>query len=186
MLDCIITIRGDGEGKYGNIKEDKTGPLHDFLSFRKVYFKAIRDHVQKCDECKIEDIFVAYKNRVILNQDESGENEYGTTSKTLLEHVTALEKILRKSGKTYDKELVNELFLRSYRVDMILSRIPECSYMELLWCYRFHDSHNNRRALELLHHRVFSVIHQIVQGSKDPQDEETLKSLIEVAEIMTS
>jgi hypothetical protein len=50
-MDCIITVKGDGVGRNGHPKTDKTGPIRDFLVDNEVFYRAVKNHVAACNKC---------------------------------------------------------------------------------------------------------------------------------------
>ena len=50
-MDCEITIKGNGEGRNGHPKTDRTGPVREFLVDNGVFYRAVKKHVAKCDVC---------------------------------------------------------------------------------------------------------------------------------------
>jgi len=181
--DCEITVKGDGQGRHGHPKNDRTGPLREFLVFNQVFFKAVRDHLKDCSRCDPAEVMRVYLERV-RNPPTKATN--GRTSSTFIDHVSKLEKLLaRKGSPPLPSEVVNEVWLRGGK-EKILARERFCSVRELAWAYKFVWGIDGPHAQAQLRQssRTFAVIARLLEEMAPGEGE--YDRLIEVAEVMLS
>ncbi len=181
--DCEITVKGDGQGRHGHPKNDRTGPLRDFLVFNQVFFKAVRDHLKGCADCDPAEIMRVYLERV---RSPPRKTVVSRTSATFIDHVTKLEKLLaRKGSPPLPAEMVNEVWLRG-GADRILARERHCSVRELALAYRMLWNTEGSRGQAQLRQssRTFAVIARLLEEQAPGEGE--YDRLIEVAEVMLS
>lgn len=50
-MDCTITVKGNGVGRYGHPKHDRTGPIREFLVDNQIFYRVVKNHVATCDKC---------------------------------------------------------------------------------------------------------------------------------------
>ena len=107
-MNCIITVKGNGSGRYGNPKTPRTGPLKEFLVDNSVFYIAVTNHLKTCNTCSIEEILRYYLERRKTNSKFNGFTATGIVNRALI-----LEKLAAKKGCPVPKELVNEFLWRS-------------------------------------------------------------------------
>jgi hypothetical protein len=69
-MDCIITIKGNGVGRYGKPKKDRTGPVREFVVDNQYFYNIIYRHLKECDKCNPEEILRLYLARRIHRGDQ--------------------------------------------------------------------------------------------------------------------
>jgi len=104
-LSCSITVPGDGKGRYGKPKNDRTGPLSSFLVNNQVFFTVVKNHLKTCSKCSIDAVLTVYRDRTISKLT-------GCSSNSLIRHALGLEKIAIENGETLTPGLVNEILWR--------------------------------------------------------------------------
>lgn len=89
MLDCVITIKGQGVSKSGCLKNDKTGPIHSMIKDLTVYYDAVYRHCRTCRKCDPNEVL----KRFLENRDKPTSNRTGTNTTSLL--VNLVEKFIK-------------------------------------------------------------------------------------------
>jgi hypothetical protein len=105
-MNCVITVKGDGVGKYGHPKTDQTRTIKEFLVDNTKFYIAVTKHLKTCNVCDIEEILRYYLARRI--QKFEGKTSIGLTSRALV-----LEKLAEKKKNPVPKSLVNEFIWRN-------------------------------------------------------------------------
>jgi hypothetical protein len=185
-LDCEITVKGDGVGRYGNPKKDRKGPLREFLVFNQVFFKKVRDHLDTCPRCDPDEAMEVYLERLRRPPTKGSDSH---ASATVVKFALSVEKVLSKRGRALRPEIANEFWLRSRDPRSVLARKNLCSLTELAWCYRFQESTPaGYRILQQLcgQDRTFAALEGILKGGRTPPSEDELRELLEIAEVMLS
>lgn len=108
ILNCNITIQGDGKGRYGKPKTTKTGPLSDFLVDNSVFYIAVTKHLKECDHCSIDAVLTEYLQRRLEITKFDGKSSLGLAKRAII-----LERLAGNKGQTLTKGVVNELLWRS-------------------------------------------------------------------------
>ena len=106
-LMCQITVKGNGIGKYGHSKTDRTGAVADFLVDNTVLYAAVRKHIRKCNVCDPRDALQEYLNRRIRNPKFKGMSSNG-----LVTQAVALNKICKQRNLPDMDDLVREMMWR--------------------------------------------------------------------------
>ena len=106
-LTCQITIKGNGVGRYGHPKTDRTGPLSEFLVDNQVFYKEICKHLRSCTSCDVIEVMNVYLQR---RMDPKKSN--GKVSQSLLKQSTSLEKIAQKKNIPIPAGLMGEFLWR--------------------------------------------------------------------------
>jgi len=107
-MNCVITVKGDGAGRNGHPKTDKTGPVSDFLVDNTVFYTAISKHLKDCTVCDPVAILEEYLSR------RKREPKFKrSTSKSLVELALKYERLFIKKKLTFNPELINEIIWRS-------------------------------------------------------------------------
>lgn len=106
-MNCIITVKGDGVGRYGKTKTDRTGPIRDFLMDNQVLYTAVLRHVRECALCDPVAIFMHY-----LERRRNLPKHHGKTSRTFINLALKYEKICAERKTPLDKGLIHECYWR--------------------------------------------------------------------------
>jgi hypothetical protein len=69
-MDCIVTMLGDGVGRYGKPKNDRTGPVREFIVDNQYFYPRVFKHVKDCAKCDSVTILETYLNRRINKGEE--------------------------------------------------------------------------------------------------------------------
>ena len=107
-MNCQITIRGNGIGRYGHPKNDRTGPLSEFLVDNVVLLRQISKHLKQCNKCTVEEVLQIYLKRL-----NPGKSFNGCVSISLASKALVFENIARRKEETLTPGLVNEFLWRS-------------------------------------------------------------------------
>jgi len=180
-VQCIITVKGDGKGRYGKPKNDRIGPLSDFLVFNQIFFKVVRDHLKTCNICDPYEVIEVYLERLR----KVGTVSSRFSSKSSIKGMFALEKVLRgKYGLSFRYRSMNEFWLRSQAVDDILLRAPLCTLKELVMCLQFQEV----STIDILcnQNMTFAALRQVLRNNGQFPSEEELAELVSIAEVMLS
>ena len=177
-MNCIITIAGNGSGRYGSPKTPRTGPISEFRVDNTVFYIAITNHLKTCNVCNIEEIL-----RVYLERRKKSPKFNGFTSSGLAKRAQILEKLAIKKKKPVPKELVNEFLWRAgpYFTQYFGDRL---SPREKILGFKVLFSVPEFTQVGLLTN-VDMTLAKIAQDSsgKDFTDEE-IESLVRVAEVI--
>ncbi len=90
-LDCILTVKGNGVGRYGHPKKDRTGPITDFLVDNTVFYSAVTKHLTICKRCSIQEVLTAYLDRRVQKPKFEGK-----TSGSLVRRAIVLANLAKK------------------------------------------------------------------------------------------
>lgn len=180
-MNCVITIPGNGIGGYGRYKNDKTGPVKQFLVDNVYLYGKIFQHVRDCDVCDPEDTARFYLNR------RKSLKFNGIVTGSLIDLAVKYEKLAKKKNLPFNPTLVNE-FVCCYAGSNVMPEFDRLSLREIVDHTRFLKKHNGQFLFELCRiHPDYGVISKILENDNNsPISEEDLKMLISVAEIVTS
>jgi hypothetical protein len=106
VLNCQITVKGNGVGGHGVPKHDRTGPLSEFLVDNGVFYRAVTNHLKTCNICTVTEVLQTYMAR---RHDPKFE---GMTSTGLQKRAVLLGKLAAKKKETLPPGLVNEFLWR--------------------------------------------------------------------------
>jgi hypothetical protein len=183
---CIITIAGDGIGKYGKSKKDRTGPVRKFLVFNEHVARAVRKHLVSCVSCDPDEALREYRDRL----DRAVPGSPGRmASQTFIRSLEVLDRVLKKAGKAgLDPGVKNEFYVRCSNPKMVASRAFLLSAREIYDYVQFHwgesagGSHAFREAIRTSP-RLRAVARFVEAQSWAPTDQE-LDDLVKVEEVM--
>jgi hypothetical protein len=177
-MDCIITVKGNGVGKYGHSKNDRTGPLKDFLVDNQVLYLAVTKHLQGCSTCSIEAVLREYlRRRVEIPKFKGG------MSSSLPKRALILEKLAKKKGQPVPRELVNEFLWRS-GVYGVIEHYDRLSVRERFQAFQL-DRYLSASWPKL--HEADKYLYELAgQGLKGDLTNEELEELVQVAEVQLS
>lgn len=175
VLNCSITIKGDGRGKYGKLMYDKSGPLRDFLIDNQHFYIEITKHLQTCNVCSIDVVLNEYLRRRVETPKFRGESSNG-----LVKRAIVLERLAKKRGQSLTPGVVNELIWRNglYAIEKYGSRL---SLREKFMAFTYFPGHDNLK-LTAEDQLLRQISHQISKNSSSEEIEELLK----VAEVMVT
>jgi hypothetical protein len=106
-MNCVITVKGDGVGRYGKAKTDQTRTLKDFLVDNVVFYVAVTNHLKTCQVCSVDEVLKEYLRRRVSIAKFSG-----MTSKSLVTRALILETLAKKKKELLTPGLVNEMIWR--------------------------------------------------------------------------
>lgn len=173
-MQCVITVKGDGRGKYGHPKTDKTGPLKDFIVDNVVYYIAVTKHLSECNVCSVNDVLTEYlRRRVTIPKFE------GFSSRSLVTRVFVLEKLAKRKGEALTQGLVNELIWRG-GTNYVITHNARFSLREKYVAFQFQYPSNLSILLEQDRY-LAGIVHQSNCGKLSDQE---LEELVQVAEVM--
>jgi hypothetical protein len=185
MFDCVVTVNGDGHGRNGQFKEDKTGPVSQFMVDNVVLYPLVKNHIVQCPHCDPTKAVRHY-----LERRKTLKKFKGRVTATLAKVALSYE---RKCAKTrpVPRELVNEFIWRSGDPDLILSYEKRLSIEESVWAARFYLEDLKRYSIPMGYltdvipktSRLFIVCNLLTHGAP-PKTELELKDLIQVAGVM--
>ena len=122
MIDfCMMTVKGDGVGKYGKPKKDVTMTVTEFLVDNGVYYAAVYQHLRgceaspRCDPQQVLEAYLARRTKAPKNP-KVPFSELGMTSKGLAQLAS---KYLR-AFPAVRKETAHEIIARSGDLESIL------------------------------------------------------------------
>ena len=101
-MKCIITVPG-GTGGHGVPVKDRTGPLESFLVDNQVFYKHVRQHVEKCQTCDPKAILEVY-----LDRRRSNPKFKGVASRTLVKNAISYLKVFKKRNLPLPTDLIAE------------------------------------------------------------------------------
>ena len=107
-LNCQLTVKGDGRGRYGHPKTDRTGPISEFLVDNTVFYAVVIKHLKTCTICDMTEVLKVYLSRRL----DPTRKSLGMTSRTLLKLALSFEKLAKKKGVQLPPGLVNEFIWR--------------------------------------------------------------------------
>jgi len=102
MNPCIITVKGDGKGRYGHPKSDRTGPIESFIVDNAVFYSAVFKHVKTCSNCSPIAIMTIYFKR-----------RKGIFTDTLVNLLRKYAKLVNQSDQAIAQSILNEAIIRS-------------------------------------------------------------------------
>lgn len=178
MHECQITVKGDGVGKYGKPKKDRTGPVSDFLVDNSVFYAAVTKHLQKCETCDLVEVLQTYLRRRIQVPKFKGQ-----TSTSLMKRALILENLAMKKGVALPEGLVNAFLWRGgpYGVAEHSSRL---TFRERLQAFRLAPLNDHLRPR--LSPTDLYLARLAEQGLSGDVTEAELEELVKVAEVMLS
>jgi hypothetical protein len=187
MFDCVITVKGDGHGKNGHFKTDKTGPVSQFMVDNIILYPIVKNHVANCPQCDPTEAVRRYLER------RMNPKFGGRVTESLAKLAMSYE---RKCAKTrpIPKELVNEFICRSRSRDLILDNEKRLSIRELVQAAGFYieDLRTTRTmSVQELVNKLpktskFGLVCQLLTHKTVPETEQELEDLIQVAEVTLS
>jgi hypothetical protein len=181
VMDCLLTIKGDGRGKYGRYKNDVTRPIRDFIIDNVTVYGKVLKHVSQCNKCSPIDIFTEY-----LSRRRRLAKFNGRTTGTLCELALRYEKLSRKKGLVFPKELLHEVRLRADSPKILIKYQNEFSSREIYGVIKYFDEAGQSWAIDSLcrlprFHKIHTIFTQI--SDECPQD---LEELLQVADVLLS
>ena len=180
-MDCVITVKGDGKGKYGHPKADRTGPVSEFLVDNQVFYTAISKHLKNCDVCDPVEILKVYLDRRLKNPKFNQ-----MVSDSLVKQALKLERLCDRRRIACDPKLINEFIWRSNAWEVNGQPLVRLSIREIVSALlvesRIHHARLHGRATVSSNSYKIRVIAGILLNKADV-DDQTLDELIQVAEV---
>lgn len=178
-------VEGDGRGKYGRFKKDKTGPISQFMVDNVTLYALVKKHIVKCPHCDPTEAVRHYLERRRTDPKFKG-RVTGALAKVALSYE-------RQCAKTrpVPRELVNEFIWRSGDRDLILANDNRMSVRELVEAARFYTEDMMRfqnlptQAMidKLPKASRFGMVCQLLVHKAAPETDQELEDLIQVAEV---
>jgi hypothetical protein len=178
MHECQITVKGDGVGRYGKPKTDKTGPLSDFLVDNSVFYAAVTKHLQKCDRCDVVEVLQTYLRRRIQVPKFKGQ-----TSTSLMKRAVILENLARKKKVALPDGLVNAFLWRGGPYG-VLEHGHRLSVRERFQAFRLTPLHESLRGK--FSQTDLYLARLADSGLSGEATDAELEELVKVAEVMLS
>lgn len=168
MFECIITIKGDGQGRYGIPKKDRTEPVKNFMVDNQYFYNRVRQHILGCPLCDPTEALRHYLER-----------RPGSVTGTLLKNALAYEK---RSNRPVKKDVVDEYIWRCNDEELVLRHVYRLSLKQKYDCavQNLENSWTVRRFLE---HDGMKSIMQLAQSCKNLTDEQEILRLLTISEI---
>lgn len=182
-MNCVITIAGNGVGRYGRFKNDKTGPLKQFIVDNVHLYGKVFQHVKDCSICDPVQVLEAY-----LNRRRTDPKFKGITTDSLVKLALKYEKLFKKKNVVYDVKMVNEFIWRSWQIEYIPVYAPRLSLQEIVSHIRVLKKKTNglTRPNSLFDDR-YNMVFQILRNDDGSEiSEEHLQQLLKVAEVVTA
>jgi hypothetical protein len=125
-MDCLLTIKGDGAGKYGQFKKDTTRTIRNWIVDNQVIYPKVFKHVATCDKCDPVKISIAYLER------RRNTNKFnGRTTAILVNLINRYAKLTAKRGKIFPKEVLHEARLKCDSAKILVTYEKEFSSREI-------------------------------------------------------
>jgi hypothetical protein len=178
-MNCVITVKGDGVGRYGKPKVDRTGPLSEFLVDNSVFYVEITKHLQQCSVCSVNAVLTEYLRRRVQIPKFKGQ-----TGASLVKRAVILERLAKKKGEALTPGLVNEII---WRCDIwhIIKFNARLSLRERFTAFKFHGTDVIPKLKELSTQDRYLV--ELVRGSDLGKiTDQELEELLVAAEVMFS
>jgi hypothetical protein len=149
-LTCVITVPGDGKGRNGKSKGDRTGPVESFLVDNQVLYQAVRKHLRKCKVCDPKEALQAYLDR------RRNPKFQGTISRSLIGHAEKFRSVFKERGLPVPEDLIAEF---KWRVGSPhgLSEFSKVLSPEYLVRGLVHLKDEDRRIRHLTHNSVAAI-----------------------------
>lgn len=187
-LTCIIMIPGDGVGRYGKPKRDRTGPVEEFVVDNGYFYPRVFAHVEKCKLCDPTEILNKYLTRRFAKE------QHGVTT-----IFTKLARRYYRLNRGVPKSLLREIEVRSGIVNEVdrsdfslleLAKAVRIQCGENSWFSQNPDMYLGENILDRdLILAILPVVHKSpfkkVWAMTD-NDESDLRKMIEVAAVMAS
>lgn len=181
-MSCVITVKGDGQGRYGHPKNDRTGPLEEFMVDNVVFYTAVFKHLKSCDGHDPNKILKYYLSRRIKRGDQM---ITGTLVKLALKYARHF---------VIDPAILNEYKWRSgindwdYRKDLSLHDLARAVKIQVSTGYLNTLFGAMDKAPD---RKVLTALYNIVQGMEteevlNMEETEELSKLIEVVDVMVT
>lgn len=174
-FDCIITVKGNGKGRYGNFKQDKTGPVSQFMVDNVHLYPIVKAHIVACDRCDPTEAL-----RFYLNRRAGGVTVTGTLAKLALSY----ERLCRKT-RPIPKELVNEFICRSADFGLIAKHEARLNIRELVAAAELYLKATapwRDRALPFSE-SMFGRVCKLADNGGFPETDEEMEDLVSVMEV---
>jgi hypothetical protein len=182
MLDCIITVKGNGVGKYGRSKKDRTGYVSEFCVDNTFFYRAIFKHLKECNKCDPNDVL---KTLLFRRKD-------GLVTGSLAE----LAVKYKRNFQSTDWLLVEEYICRCIDSRVILKYLNNFEYEQIPNFYRKFHSFGPQRfsglkmdRLDIESEQVFVFIKLYIQYctvTTLPESNDELMELIKTSEVLES
>jgi len=182
MLDCIITVKGNGIGKYGHSKKDRIGSVSEFCVDNLVLYRAVFKHLKECNKCDPNDVL---KTLLLRRKD-------GLVTGSLAE----LAVRYKRNFQSTDRLLVEEYVCRCIDSRVILKYLNNFEYEQIPGFYRKFHSFGPQRfsglkmnQLNMESEQVFLFIKLYIQFCKVvtlPESNDELMELIKTSEVLES
>lgn len=189
MFDCIVTVPGDGVGRDGRFKKDKTGAIKWLMVDNSFLYQIVRKHVIKCPHCSPERALEHYLHRRMVRFN-------GRVSAGLMNLALQYERLAALEQRAVPMKLVNEFICRTGCHDKVISYEYRLDLKELvLAAKKCFESQETTRATRLedmiknLPNTKFKIVCQFLllhDRQFYPETERELQDLIQVAEVMHS
>lgn len=176
-MDCVITVKGNGVGKYGHTKKDRTKPLHEFLVDNQVLYRAVTQHLKDCSVCKIGDVLAEYRRRRVMTPKFKGQSSTGLVNRAII-----LERLAKKKKEVLPEGLVNELIWRGGPY-AVLEHSSRLSVREKVQAFQIQPGFLPEKLSP-----TDKFLGELVQkqGVSKEMSEQELEDLVKIAEVMLS
>ncbi len=188
MFECVITVEGNGEGKYGRFKNDKTGPVSQFMVDNIALYPIVKRHVLSCDKCDPTEALQYYLNRRLTlekfqpRQLTPGVSFGGTVNRVITVGLAKVALSYERKSKLrpVSSELINEFIWRTADFQFLTEHQFRLSVRNLIdACQLVKDTTTNRKPT-ILSTRV-RTCWEVVNNATSLED---LEDLVKVAEVM--
>ena len=181
-MNCVVTIEGNGVGRYGRFKADKTGPLKQFIVDNVFLYGKVFQHVKGCNVCNPVQILEHY-----LNRRRTDPKFDGVTTDTLVKLALKYEKFFKAKNLPYDVKMVNEFIWRSWQIEHIPVYASRLSLQEIVNHVRILKRRSPHQIQGQYFDAQYNMIFQILKNDDGLEMAEAqLQRLIEVASVVTA
>lgn len=185
MFDCTITIKGDGQGRNGRFKQDKTDAVSRFMVDNVYLYTQVKQHVVQCRRCDPTEALRHYLNRrLTLDKFQPRPGKTwplaGTVTGSLARLALSYERLCAKT-RPIPKKLVDEFIWRSADPRIVCPNEHRLTIGELVA-----SAELSMTVFSM--HQVpasfkFGKICMLLQNQVRPETEQEMEDLVSVMEI---
>ena len=180
MFDCTITVLGDGRGKYGRSKNDRTGPVSMFMVDNVTLYSRVKTHIKSCQSC---DPTAALEYYIKRRRDIPKFG--GSITTTLAKTALSYERLFKKD-RPVPASLVNEYLWRSGDIDLLEKNSDRMTLREMVLGAEVYVERMGkyRGSQDLGLSTKFRKVLKLVIDHEVPETDQDLEDLISIIEVM--
>ena len=180
MFECTMTVEGDGKGKYGRSKNDRTGPVSMFMVDNISLYPKVKGHIKKCDKCCPQAALEFY-----LERRKRDPKFKGTVTGTLANMALSYERTFKGRIR---KETVNEFLWRLNNVYELEKHVNRLTVEELARGAELCMVYAGKSRIHVpdVQSSMLQDIIRLVWGGLMPKDEKDIADLLTVLAVSAS